>query len=130
MSAYSEHAPTRDHGPIGPDSTKVTTGIEHQRALEIIVEESTRIARVVENLLSFARQQGATPFMVLLASFQALLSRYSGQQDVCVGTPVAGRNRVEIEGLIGFFVNQLVIRGRLDGDPTFRALLTREKKEV
>ncbi len=52
--------------------------------------------------------------MVLLAGFQALLARYSGQEDLAVGSPVAGRNRVEIEGLIGFFVNTLVLRGDLD----------------
>ncbi len=64
---------------------------------------------------ALARREGATLFMVLLAAFQALLARYSGQDDLAVGTPVAGRNRLEIEGLIGFFVNTLVLRGDLGG---------------
>ncbi|MEA2691000.1 MAG: hypothetical protein QOJ16_387, partial [Acidobacteriota bacterium] len=68
---------------------------------------------------------GVTLFMALLAAFQALLGRYSGQEDVVVGTPVAGRNHLVTEGLIGFFVNNLVIRTQLAGDPDFRGLLTR-----
>ena len=81
---------------------------------------------------SMARREGATLFMVLLAAFQALLARHSGQDDLAVGTPVAGRNRVETEGLIGFFVNTLVLRGDLRGGlagaPTFRELLGRARK--
>ncbi|WP_152622593.1 non-ribosomal peptide synthetase, partial [Archangium violaceum] len=72
---------------------------------------------------SLAQQEGATPFMVLLAIYQVLLSRYSGQDDICVGSPIAGRNRGELEGLIGFFVNPLVLRARLSGVTSFRALL-------
>ncbi len=75
-----------------------------------------------------ARQEGATLFMVLLAGFQALLARISGQDDLAVGTPVAGRNRVETEGLIGFFVNTLVLRGGLAGTPTFGELLGRVRE--
>ncbi|HSG41190.1 MAG TPA: amino acid adenylation domain-containing protein, partial [Thermoanaerobaculia bacterium] len=82
------------------------------------------------------RREGATLFMVLLAGFQALLSRWSGQERLAVGSPVAGRNRVEIEGLIGFFVNTLVLRGDLRGNlsegraapPTFRELLARVRE--
>ncbi len=77
---------------------------------------------------ALARREGATMFMVLLAAFQALLARLSGQQDLAVGSPVAGRNRVETEGLIGFFVNTLVLRGDLSGAPTFRALLGRTRE--
>jgi hypothetical protein len=76
------------------------------------------------------RREGATPFMVLLAGFQALLGRYSGQTDLAVGTPVAGRNRLEIEGLIGFFVNTLVLRGDLSGDLTFGEWLGRVRETV
>ena len=83
------------------------------------------LTRQVEAL---ARREGATLFMVLLAGFQALLARYSGQDDLAVGTPVAGRNRVEIEGLIGFFVNTLVLRGDLAGEPSFRELLGRVRE--
>ena len=73
-------------------------------------------------------REGATLFMTLLAAFQLLLSRYSGQQDICVGTPVANRRRLELEGLIGFFVNTLVMRTDLSGDPSFRVLLARVRE--
>jgi amino acid adenylation domain-containing protein len=72
-----------------------------------------------------SRREGVTPFMVLLAAFAALLSRYTGRDDVAVGTPIANRTRAEIEPLIGFFVNTLVMRVDLGGDPTFRELLAR-----
>src|SRR5262249_56569859 len=74
---------------------------------------------------ALARREGCPPFMVLLAAFQTLLHRYSGQEDVSVGTPIANRTRAETEGLIGFFVNTLVLRADLSGDPTFRELLGR-----
>ena len=63
--------------------------------------------------------------MTLLAAFQVLLHRYSGQTDIAVGSPIAGRGRPEVEGLIGFFVNTLVLRSDLSGDPSFRELLAR-----
>ena len=72
-----------------------------------------------------SRQEGVTPFMVLLAAFQILLSRYTGQHDIVVGTPIAGRGRIEIEELIGFFVNTLVLRTDLSGNPSFAELLRR-----
>ncbi|HKH49923.1 MAG TPA: amino acid adenylation domain-containing protein [Thermoanaerobaculia bacterium] len=75
-----------------------------------------------------AREEGATPFMALLAVFQMLLQRWSGEDDVVVGTPVAGRTRPELEGLIGVFINTLALRGRLDGDPTFRELVGRARE--
>ena len=74
------------------------------------------------------RQEGATPFMTLLSAFEVLLQRYSGQDDFAVGTPIAGRTRAELEGLIGFFVNTLILRVDLAGDPTFRDLLGRTRK--
>jgi amino acid adenylation domain-containing protein/non-ribosomal peptide synthase protein (TIGR01720 family) len=78
-----------------------------------------------EKLEALSRQEGATLFMTLLAAFQVLLSRYTGQEDIGVGTPIAGRNRSELEGMIGFFVNTLVMRTDLSGDPSFRKLLGR-----
>ena len=66
--------------------------------------------------------------MTLLSVFQTLLHRYSGQDDVIVGSPIAGRTRVETEGLIGFFVNNLVLRTDLSGNPTFRELLSRVRE--
>jgi amino acid adenylation domain-containing protein len=76
-------------------------------------------------LRSHGRRSGATPFMVLLAGLQALFARLTGEDDLAVGTAVAGRGRVETEDLIGFFVNTLVLRGRLDGDPSLPDLLAR-----
>jgi aspartate racemase len=80
---------------------------------------------LTEELNVLGRREGATLFMTLLAAFQALLHRYSGQDDIAVGTPNAGRGRLELEGLIGFFVNTLVLRVDLSGDPSFRELLAR-----
>jgi amino acid adenylation domain-containing protein len=82
-------------------------------------------ADLAERLAALARREGATPFMVLLAAFQVLLGRYAGSDDVVVGTPVAGRTRREVEGVIGFFVNSLVLRTDLSGDPSFREVLRR-----
>ncbi|HET6763159.1 MAG TPA: condensation domain-containing protein, partial [Longimicrobiaceae bacterium] len=79
-------------------------------------------------LRAFARAQGATPFMALLAGWQALLARASGQDDVVVGSPTAGRSRPELEGLIGFFVNMLPLRAELGADPTFRELLAQVRE--
>ncbi|WP_445251739.1 MULTISPECIES: non-ribosomal peptide synthetase [unclassified Microcoleus] len=80
-----------------------------------------------EALKSFSQQESATLFITLLAAFQTLLYRYTGQVDIAVGTPIANRNLSEIEALIGFFVNSLVLRTDLSGNPTFRELLHRVK---
>ncbi|HET6230939.1 MAG TPA: non-ribosomal peptide synthase/polyketide synthase, partial [Longimicrobiaceae bacterium] len=72
---------------------------------------------------AFSRREGATTFMTLLAAWQVLLARYTGQDDVVVGTPIAGRTRSELEGLVGLFLNTLALRTRLDGDPSFREVL-------
>ncbi|HZF10731.1 MAG TPA: amino acid adenylation domain-containing protein [Thermoanaerobaculia bacterium] len=82
-------------------------------------------AALSRDLSTFGRGRSATPFMVLLAAFTALLSRLAGVADLVVGTPVANRERPEISGLIGFFVNTLPLRGDLSGDPAFGALLAR-----
>ncbi|HSN97076.1 MAG TPA: amino acid adenylation domain-containing protein, partial [Candidatus Nanopelagicales bacterium] len=81
-------------------------------------------------LAQLGREQGATLFMTLLSAFVLLLSRYSGQHDICVGTPVAGRNRAELEPLIGFFVNTLVLRIELDARRSFTDLLARVREEA
>ncbi|HXB57699.1 MAG TPA: amino acid adenylation domain-containing protein [Vicinamibacteria bacterium] len=83
---------------------------------------------VAEGVRRLARREKATVFMVLLAAFQSLLHRYSGQEDVAVGTPVAGRSRAELEGLVGLFVNTLVLRTDLGGDPRFRDVLARVRE--
>ncbi len=80
---------------------------------------------LIDRLKALSSQQGATLFMTLLAAFQVLLHRYTGQDDIAVGSPIAGRTRTETEGLIGFFVNTLVLRTKLSGDPTFKELLSR-----
>ncbi|MGZ6505393.1 MAG: non-ribosomal peptide synthetase, partial [Tumebacillaceae bacterium] len=74
-------------------------------------------------LNALSRQQGATLFMTMLSAYQTLLHRYTGQADIVVGTPIAGRNRKETEGLIGFFINTLVLRTSFEGNPTFTELL-------
>ncbi|GHO70191.1 hypothetical protein KSC_090830 [Ktedonobacter sp. SOSP1-52] len=78
-----------------------------------------------QQLHELSQREGVTLFMTLLAAFQVLLSRYSGQQDIAVGTPIANRTREEVEGLIGFFVNTLVLRSDLSGNPAFIELLAR-----
>ncbi|KIF72675.1 NRPS NosA, partial [Streptomyces sp. AcH 505] len=82
-------------------------------------------AGVVDAARRTAAGQGATLFMSLLAVFQLLMAEYSGQEDIAVGSPVAGRGRAETEELIGFFVNTLVMRTDLAGDPSFGELLDR-----
>ncbi|RKH36646.1 amino acid adenylation domain-containing protein, partial [Corallococcus sicarius] len=72
---------------------------------------------------ALAKREGATPFMVLLAAWQLVLQRYSGQEDITVGSPIAGRRHVESESLIGFFVNTLVLRSQVKSDASFRQLL-------
>ncbi|HVT15608.1 MAG TPA: amino acid adenylation domain-containing protein [Thermoanaerobaculia bacterium] len=81
-------------------------------------------------LADLSRRQGATMFMTLAAGFAALLGRWTGQDDLAVGTPVAGRTRLETEGLIGFFVNILVLRADLAGSPSFTQLLSRLRATV
>jgi amino acid adenylation domain-containing protein len=85
-------------------------------------------ASLAQRLREMGRTAGASLFMTLLAVFEVLLLRWSGQRDFAVGAPVANRNRPETEGLIGFFVNTLVLRAPLAGDPTFRGLLTRVRQ--
>ena len=86
------------------------------QALDISVQLS-------EAIKSLSQRENVTLFMTLLAAFQLLLSRYCGQDDIAVGTPIAGRTRQEIERLIGFFVNTLVLRADLSANPTFTELL-------
>ena len=85
-------------------------------------------AGLTDRLRALSRGEGATLFMTLLAAFNVLLARYSGQSDIAVGTPVANRTRAELEGLIGFFVNALVLRTRVDPHLTFRELLHRVRE--
>jgi natural product biosynthesis luciferase-like monooxygenase protein/amino acid adenylation domain-containing protein len=83
---------------------------------------------LVDALKTYSRQEGVTLFMTLLAAFQTLLYRYTAQDDIVVSTPIAGRNRAEIEDLIGLFVNTLVLRTDLSGNPRFQELVRRVQK--
>ena len=85
-------------------------------------------AEVARGLRRVAAARGASLFMTALAAFAVVLSRWSGQEDVAVGTPVADRGQVELEGLVGFFVNTLVLRVDLSGNPTFSELVDRVRE--
>ncbi|HEX7314773.1 MAG TPA: condensation domain-containing protein, partial [Pyrinomonadaceae bacterium] len=91
-------------------------------------EALTLDIELTESLKALSRAEGVTLFMTLLAAFQVLLSRYSGQTDVVVGTDSANRQQGQTEGLVGFFINQMALRGDLSGDPTFRGLLARARE--
>jgi non-ribosomal peptide synthetase component F/acyl carrier protein len=81
-----------------------------------------------DNVKQMSQREGVTVFMTLMAAFDVLLAYHSGQDDIVVGTDIANRNRSETEGLIGFFVNQLVLRTDLSGDPSFREVLQRVRQ--
>ncbi|MFC5743626.1 non-ribosomal peptide synthetase [Dyella tabacisoli] len=85
-------------------------------------------AELSASLTALGREEGATLYMVLLSGLQILLSRWSGQKDVVVGSPIAGRIHRLLEGLIGYFANTLVLRADIGGDPSFRAVLRRVKE--
>ncbi|EFE71032.1 PvdD [Streptomyces viridosporus ATCC 14672] len=85
---------------------------------------------LVDRADALARERGATRFMVLLAAAQTVLARWTGQTDICVGTPVAGRGRLELEPLVGFFVNTVVLRTDLSGRPAFHTLVDRVRDVV
>jgi amino acid adenylation domain-containing protein len=99
--------------------------VQTYRGATVPVEIS---AELLERLQALGRGEGATLYMVLLGAFQVLLSKYSGSEDVVVGSPIAGRTRQEVEDLIGFFVNTLVLRTDLSGDPSFREVLRRARE--
>ena len=89
-------------------------------------QQTVSLPRELHNeLLALSRCEGVTPFILLLTAFKALLVHYTGQDDIVVGSPLAGRTQTETENLIGFFVNPLVLRTNLSGNPTFREMLRR-----
>src|SRR6185503_16752498 len=85
-------------------------------------------AEIAGGLRSLARREGATLYMVTHAALDLLLSRWSGQEDLVVGSPIAGRTQVGTESLIGFFVNTLTLRIDLTGDPSFQELVRRVRE--
>ncbi|HEV3052990.1 MAG TPA: condensation domain-containing protein, partial [Longimicrobium sp.] len=99
--------------------------VQTYRGASIPVELSLEL---LERLQALGRSEGATLYMVMLAAFQVLLSKYSGSEDIVVGSPIAGRTRGQVEELIGFFVNTLVLRTDLSGDPSFRETLRRVRE--
>jgi alpha-ketoglutarate-dependent taurine dioxygenase len=107
--------------PVATDSSNLRTHRAERQVIDIDLE-------LTRGLTDLSRKEGASLFMTLLTAFNLLLNRYSGQQDILVGTPIAGRNRREIEDLIGFFINMLVIRTDLSGNPSFIELLGRVKE--
>ncbi|HTN91087.1 MAG TPA: amino acid adenylation domain-containing protein, partial [Sorangium sp.] len=116
----SGHPPALDLRPDHPRPAAAShRGARHTIAVDRALSEALR---------ALGRREGATLFMTLLAAFKVVLLGRTGQSDLLVGTDVAGRNRAEIEGLIGFFVNLLVLRTDLGGMPTFRELLQRVRE--
>ena len=111
------------------DSAPLEFPVDHPRP-RVPTQRGARLAvevpaELCDALRALSRREGASLFMILLAAFQVLLHRYTGREDIAVGTPVAGRTRLETEGLIGFFVNTLVLRAHLGSDLTFRKTLAR-----
>jgi hypothetical protein len=94
------------------------------------IESFTIDQTITRRIKEMCARDGVSLYMVLLAPFQVLLSRYTGAHDVTVGTPVAERNDPDLSGVIGCFINTLVIRGDLSGNPTFRELLQRTRTLV
>ena len=92
-------------------------------------QRSIKLAtQLCQKLKELSREQDATLFMILLAAFQNLLYRYTGQDDIIVGSPITNRGRTEVEGLLGFFINTLVLRTDFSGNPTFQELLARVRE--
>src|SRR5439155_7648457 len=112
LAGASEHLELPTDHPRPP--TQTFRGARHWQTLS---------PSLTQGLKELSRREGATLFMTLLAAFQTLLHRYTRQTDVLVGSPMAGRNQVETEDLIGFFINTLVLRSDLSGNPSFRKVL-------
>ncbi|MBV9789620.1 MAG: amino acid adenylation domain-containing protein [Chloroflexi bacterium] len=114
--------------PPPPLTLPISQPRPHTRTCNGARESFTVPAQVTAALNQLSSGQGATLFMTLLAAWKVLLHRYSGQSDLVVGSPIANRNRREIEGLIGFFVNTLALRTSLAGDPSFVELVGRVRE--
>ena len=123
LSAWKAHL-GQQHPPLELPSELTRPAIRSERGarLELVVEPE-----LAAGLRQLAQQHHVTLFMVLLASFQTVLHRYSGQSAINVGVPSAGRSHLETEGLIGFFINTHVLRAEIDGQQTFASLLQQVK---
>ncbi len=116
-----KNAPTLLELPTDRPRPAIQTFRGALQSVELSIELS-------EALANFTRQEGATLFMTLFAAFVTLLYRYTGSDDIVVGTPIAKRDHLELEGLIGFLVNTLVLRTDLSGNPSFQQLLNRVRQ--
>jgi hypothetical protein len=114
-----------DVPPLNLPLDKPRPAVQAFRGATEFFELPTDLSR---KLTAFCNAQGVTLYMLLLATFQTLLHRYSGQRDFAVGSPIAGRAQRELEGLIGFFINTLVLRADLHDDPDFSDLLKRVRE--
>ncbi len=113
----------KDHLPV---QTPIQGGEARQRsAARLSVDVDAELTQVLH---SVANTQGATLFMVLLAAFQCLLYRYSGQKDIRIGVPSANRDHPDVQGMVGFFINTLVLRGEINAGGTFAQLLTQARQ--
>lgn len=117
---------------LGGDLPMLEVPTDHPRPSKITYRGADEWLEIEGNfrdkLYDLSRREGATLFMTLFAAFLVLLHRYTSQMEIILGTPVAGRNRAEVENLIGFFVNTLVLRTDMSGNPTFRELLARVRE--
>lgn len=114
------------------DVTPLELPADHRRSSRQSIRGS-KISRVLdrtlkEQLLFVSQKEGVTLFMMMLAAFKVLLYRYTGQQDICVGTAIAGRQQEELESLIGFFINTLALRTNINGTSSFREILQQVKQ--
>ncbi|MDB6028676.1 MAG: amino acid adenylation protein [Verrucomicrobiales bacterium] len=123
LSFWKEH--------LGPDVHPLELPMDRSRPLHASYVgahcQKTFSRGLLQSLKVICRKEGVTLYMLLLAAFNTVLHRYTSQEDIVVGTPVAGRNRVETEDLIGFFVNTLPLRTSFAGDPTFQQLLAQQR---
>src|SRR5262249_34376566 len=120
----------REHLAGAPEALQLPTDrprppLPSLRGASLAFELSREVSSA---LVAMSRKEATTPFMTLLAVWSVLLSRYSGQDDIVIGTPIANRTRSETEVLVGFFVNTLALRIDLSNRPTFRELLGRVKE--
>jgi len=123
--AYWKQQLAGNHSLVELPTDKSRQAVKTSRGTKHFLEYSRELT---DKLKLLSRQEGATLFMVLLAAFKTLLFRYSKQSDITVGSSIAGRNWAETEGLIGFFLNTLVLRSDLSGGPGFREVLSRVRK--
>jgi amino acid adenylation domain-containing protein len=119
---------------LSGELTTLNLPADHPDALGQIRSGETRVFPLEENLVdrlrALARTEGATLFTILLAAFQVLLHRYTGQQEIVVGAPTAGRSKLEFTDVVGYFVNPVVLRADLSGNPAFQVFLAQVRRTV